>query len=42
MIQVAHYVKPEQIVGGSSWVDTERFDMGREGRKAFKSSMNSM
>ena len=33
MIQVAHYVKPEQIVGGPSWVDTERFDMDAKAEK---------
>jgi uncharacterized protein (TIGR03435 family) len=27
MIQVAYYVKPEQIVGGPSWLDADRFDM---------------
>lgn len=27
MIQVAYRVKAEQIVGGPSWLDTERFDM---------------
>ena len=27
MIQVAYRVKPEQIVGGPGWLDTDRFDM---------------
>jgi uncharacterized protein (TIGR03435 family) len=33
MIQVAYYVKAEQIVGGPSWVDTERFDMDAKAEK---------
>jgi uncharacterized protein (TIGR03435 family) len=33
MIQVAYRVKAEQIVGGPSWLDTDRFDMDAEAEK---------
>jgi uncharacterized protein (TIGR03435 family) len=33
MIQVAYRVKPEQIVGGPGWLDTDRFDMEAKAEK---------
>jgi uncharacterized protein (TIGR03435 family) len=33
MIQVGYYVKAEQIVGGPSWLGTERFDMDAKAEK---------
>src|SRR5262249_47453694 len=33
MIQVAYHLKPEQIVGGPSWLDTDRYDMQAKAEK---------
>jgi uncharacterized protein (TIGR03435 family) len=33
MIQVAYRVKPEQIVGGPAWLDTDRYDMEAKAEK---------
>jgi uncharacterized protein (TIGR03435 family) len=33
MLQVAYRLKPEQITGGPSWIDTDRFDLNAKAEK---------
>src|SRR5450432_2805332 len=33
MIQVAYRVKPEQVIGGPAWLDTDRFDLQAKAEK---------
>ena len=42
MIQVAYGVKAEQIAGGPSWLDTEKFDMDAKAEKPSSDELHVM